>query len=103
MAKKDYTKEEVIKLLKQNFEALAVYQLACDYDDEYRVLNSKEEIQQFEVVSTMTAITNEEDFQTDKDKNKFLKDVIETLLKEDELLQIGAYSKLAEDLFWREL
>lgn len=103
MAKKNYTKEEIKELLKNNYNAVSVVQVESDYEDEYRVLFQDDDIFKTvfcEVVSTMTAITNEEDFEVDK--NKFLKDVIETLLNEEELIQIGAYNKLAEDLFWRE-
>lgn len=101
---KTYTKDEIKELLKEEFNAVDVYQLDCDYDDEYRVqISEEQEIQDrkhIEVVSAMTAITNEEDFESDK--NQFLKDVIEALLNEEELVQIGAYSKLADNLFWRE-
>lgn len=101
---KTYTKEEVIELLQKKYKNGEVYQTDCDYEDEYhisfwendRVVNLKT----VKVVSTMTAITNQEDFEADK--NKFLKDVIEALLNEEELVQIGDYNKLAEDLFWRE-
>ena len=104
MAKKNYTKEEIKKLLKKNFVAESVIQSEEDYEDEFHILiklpDDSFRDRQIEVVSTMTAITNQEDFETDK--NKYLKDVIEALLNEEELVQIGAYSKLAEDLFWRE-
>lgn len=101
---KTYTKDEIKELLKEKFNAVNVYQLDCDYDDEYRVqISEEQEIQDrkhIEVVPTFTAILNEEDFQNDK--NQFLKNVVEALLNQEELVQIGAYSKLAENLFWRE-
>lgn len=104
MAKKNYTKEEIKQLLKKNFVAESVIQYKDDYEDEFHVLirlpDDSFRDRHFEVVSTMTAITNEEDFESNK--NKFLKDIIEALINEEELVQIGAYTKLAEDLFWRE-
>lgn len=106
MAKRTYTKTEIRELVAKHYntDPINVYQLDIDYDDEFRVkISEEQEIQDrkhIEVVSTMTAITNQEDFEADK--NKFLKDVIEALLNEEELVQIGDYNKLAEDLFWRE-
>lgn len=101
MAEETYTKEEIKKLLKENFKAEDVYQLETDYDDEYRVILSKnQEIEKhIEVVSTMTAIENEADFGNAKE---FLLNVIESLLNKEEPVQIGAYTKLADNLFWRE-
>lgn len=106
MAKKDYTKEEIKELLKQRYDAVSVIQHEDDYDDEFHILIRKTndegfESEMVEVVSTMTAITNQEDFEAKK--NQFLKDVIEALLNEEELVQIGDYNKLADDLFWREI
>ena len=102
MAQKDYTKEEIKELLKKHYKAESVIQSEDDYEDEFHVLVNDDNFKDIhcEVVSTMTAITNQEDFETDK--NQFLRNVIEALLNKEELLQIGAYSKLAEDLFWRE-
>lgn len=48
----------------------------------------------------MTAITNEEDFA--EDKNEFLKEIIQILVSDPPLLEIGAYTRLANDLFLRE-
>ena len=102
MAKKSYTKDEVKELLQENFKAFSVYQLDCDYEDEYRVqILEEQEIQDrmhVKVVSTLTAIKNEADF---SDDNNYWKDIVEILLSGEELVQIGAYTKLADDLFWR--
>lgn len=100
-----YTKEEIKELLKKHYNAESVIQSEDDYEDEFHILLRESNKNGFssltvEVVSTMTAITNEEDFS--ENKNQFLKDVIEALLNEEELVQIGAYNKLADDLFWRE-
>lgn len=100
---KTYTKDEIKELLEKHYKAESVIQSENDYEDEFHILvdndGNLKDIH-CEVVSTMTAITNEEDFESDK--NQFLKDVIEALLNEEELVQIGAYSKLADNLFWRE-
>lgn len=86
MAKKNYTKEEIKQLLKKNFVAESVIQSEDDYEDEFHVLirlpDDSLRDRHFEVVSTMTAITNEEDFESNK--NKFLKDIIEALINEEE-------------------
>lgn len=101
---KTYTKEEIKNLLKENFKAVNVYQLDCDYDDEYRVqISEEQEIQDrkhIEVVSLLTAIKNEEDFS--ENKHEFLSNIIEALVNEEEIVSIGDYSKLADNLFWRE-
>ena len=99
---KDYSKEEIKELLKQ---AENVVQHKDDYDDEFHILIKKGEdlfeSETVEVVSAMTAIRNEDDFSDSLDR-QFLFDTIEALLNGEELLQIGAYDKLADDLFWRE-
>lgn len=103
---KDYTKEEIRKIIakRYNTSPINVYQLDSDYDDEYRIKSDDyQEItdrKHIEVVSVKTAIRNEEDFC--ENRNEWLWSVIETLLNEEELVQIGAYNKLAEDLFYRE-
>ena len=103
MAKKNYTKEKIKKLLKGRFTKGEVFQTELDYNNEYNISFWEDEkvvdLKKVEVVSTMTAIKNEADF---GDGKEFLLNVIEALLNEEELVQIGAYSKLAEDLFWRE-
>ena len=38
MAKKTYTNEEIMELLKANFNAFDVFQVPEDYNDEYRVV-----------------------------------------------------------------
>lgn len=102
---KTYTKEEIRKIVASKFKtsAMNVYQLDVDYDDEYRIKSDdNQEIadrKHIEVVNTITAIKNEADFSGEK---QFLLDTIEALLNEEELVQIGAYNKLADDLFYRE-
>lgn len=102
---KDYSKEEIKELLKQHYKAENVVQHKDDYDDEFHILIKKGEdlfeSEKVEVVSAMTAIRNEDDFSDSLDR-QFLFDTIEALLNGEELLQIGAYDKLADDLFWRE-
>lgn len=101
MAKKTYTNEEIMELLKANFNAFDVFQVPEDYNDEYRVVfgANQENEKHIEVVSTIVAVRNEADF---SDDNDYWKDICEILLSDEELVQIGAYTKLADDLFWRE-
>lgn len=101
---KIYTRDEVKELLKGRFPKGEVFQTELDYNDEYNISFWEDEkvvdLKKVEVVSTMTAIKNEADF---GDGKEFLLNVIEALLNEEELLKIGAYAKLADDLFWRAL
>ena len=100
---KNYTRDEVKELLKGRYQKGEVFQTELDYNNEYNISFWEDEkvvdLKKVEVVSTMTAIKNEADF---GDEKEFLLNVIESLLNEEELVQIGAYTKLAEDLFWRE-
>lgn len=103
---KDYSKEEIKELLKQHYKAESVVQYEDDYNDEFHILIRTGEIHDFEsktveAVSTMTAVRNEDSFSDSHDR-QFLFDTIEALLNGEELVQIGAYNKLADDLFWRE-
>ena len=103
---KTYTKEEIINLLQDVFKKGEVYQTDIDNDDEFHISfwekGRVKDLKTVEVVSTILAIKNEADF-TPQDKTEFLTNVIEALLNGGELVQIGAYTKLADNLFWRGL
>ena len=62
MARKIYTKDAIMGLLKRFFKASEVYQLSCDYDNEYRIQADDEQdipdIKRVEVVDLETAIRN---------------------------------------------
>ena len=100
-----YSEEQVMKLLKRQYNtAESVIQYEQDYCNEFHILARKEngcfEDTHVEVVNTKVAISNEEDFASNK--NEFLWDIIETLIDKKELTEIGCYKKLADNLYWRE-
>lgn len=95
----EYAKSEIIKLLSKNFDAKDVYQIPSDYDDEYHIKFKNNREKHIEVVSLKEAISNEVDF---GDALEFYKNLVEAFVNNEEIVQIGAYTKLAENLFWRE-
>jgi hypothetical protein len=103
---KTYTKKKITNLLQCVFKEGEVYQTDLDNDDEFHISfwekGRVKDIKTVEVVNTLAAIKSEADF-TPQNKTDFLTNVIEALLNEEELVQIGAYTKLADNLFWREL
>lgn len=95
----EYAKSEIIELLSKNFDAKDVYQIPSDYDDEYHIKFKNNRERHIEVVSLKEAINNEADF---GDALEFYKNLVEAFVNNEEIVQIGAYTKLAENLFWRE-
>lgn len=95
----EYAKSEIIELLNKNFDAKDVYQIPSDYDDEYHIKFKNNREKHIEVVSLKEAISNEADF---GDVLEFYKNLVEAFVNNEEIVQIGAYTKLAENLFWRE-
>lgn len=95
----EYAKSEIIELLSKNFDAKDVYQIPSDYDDEYHIKFKNNRERHIEVVNLKTAINNEADF---GDTLEFYKNLVEAFVNNEEIVQIGAYTKLAENLFWRE-
>mgnify|MGYP003571275704 CR=1 FL=1 len=95
----EYAKSEIIELLNKNFDAKDVYQIPSDYDDEYHIKFKNNREKHIEVVSLKEAISNEADF---GDALEFYKNLVEAFVNNEEIVQIGAYTKLAENLFWRE-
>ena len=95
----EYAKSEIIELLSKNFDAKDVYQIPSDYDDEYHIKFKNNRERHIEVVSLKEAISNEADF---GDVLEFYKNLVEAFVNNEEIVQIGAYTKLAENLFWRE-
>ena len=100
---KTYTNKEIKELLRSEFDAIEISQDENSYDDEFIVSAydeyGRESTGVVEVVNTLTAIKNENDF---SDDNDFLIDTIEHLIN-GALEEIGAYTKLAENLYWRAL
>lgn len=94
----EYSKREISIKLVDYFQA-GTYQLKEDYDNEYYVIG-KDEDKHIEVVNTKVAISNEEDFA--QNKNEFLWDVIEKFIDNGEPEEIGAYKKIAKNLYYRE-
>lgn len=94
-----YAKLDIIELLSKNFNTKDVYQVSSDYDDEYHIKFKNNREKHIEVVSLKEAINNEKDF---GDTLEFYKDLVEAFINGEEIIQIGAYTKLAENLFWRE-
>lgn len=99
---KTYTKEEIKELLKKylkeegdkiaKIEECGDKYIAC-----YKIDNRPITLE-IEVVDTLTAIENEEP-RLQKDKNDFFWSIIERLAKGKDLIQIGSYNKLAENLY----
>lgn len=95
---KKYNKKEIIEILKEYFNA-EIFQIKEDYDDEYRFIIDGDE-KHIEVVDTLTAIKNVEDFEDNK--NEFLWEIIKDLIKFKEIPKIAFYTKIAKDLYYRE-
>jgi len=72
-----------------------------DYQDEYTIYNKQNPNGlQIEVVTRAVALNNELDFINDiKERNEFIKSVAE----QEEPEEIGAYIRIAKDVYYREL
>lgn len=104
---KTYTKEEIKGLLKDLYNAEFVLQLTSDYDDDYRIFKKTQgkdtySVTCVETVSFTTAVLNEAEAGTYEVQIDLLKRAVIALTKNEEVLQIGNYEKLAEDLYVRE-
>lgn len=101
----EFSKSEIIELLNKNFDAKDVYQIPSDYDDEYHIKFKNNREKHIEVTDLKTAIQNEADF---GDALEMYKNLVEALINNEDIVQIGAYTKLADsgkmadNLFWRE-
>lgn len=100
-----YTEEEKLSLLR-NYFGREVVHWQHDYDNEYHVIpvNQENGNKKIEIVNTKVAIEHEK---AAFDKEEFLEDLVEALVNElngeEELLQIGAFTKIANDIWYREL
>ena len=88
--------------LKTKLKAFTIVKSKKDYPDEYTVLWKKkgEYIERhIEVVTRKVAVTNELDFGDDDSNREFLKDIA----TQEEPKHIGAYNRIAKDVYYREL
>lgn len=88
--------------LKIELKAFTIIQSPKDYPDEYTVLikKNKEYIENhIEVVTREVAVRNELDFGDDDSNKKFL----EYIAGQEEPKYIGAYKRIAKDVYYREL
>lgn len=95
-------KEEIKNLLEEAYSGYSVYQTKADRVNEYHLirLNGTYIDTKFvEVVDTYRAIEKESDCSGAK---SFLLNVIEALLNGKKFSKIGAYSRLCDDLYWKE-
>lgn len=100
-----YTEEEKLSLLRDYFGREVVH-WQHDNDNEYHIIpvNPENGNRFIEIVSIKEAINHEKEVWN---KEEFLEDLVESLVnelnEEEELLQIGAFTKIANDIWYREL
>lgn len=96
-------KKKIIKdKLKIKLKAFTIIQSPKDYPDECTALikKNKEYIEKhIEVVTRKVAVRNELDFGDDDSNKEFLQDIAE----QEEPKYIGAYERIAKDVYYREL
>lgn len=88
--------------LKIKLKAFTIIQSPKDYPDEYTVLYKKKEEyieKHIEVVTRKVAVRNELDFGDDDNNKEFLQDIAE----QEEPKYIGAYRRIAKNVYYREL
>lgn len=88
--------------LKTKLKADRIIQSSEDYPDEYTVFKIKrgEYIEEhIEVVTREVAVRNELDFGDDDSNKEFL----EYIAGQEEPKYIGAYERIAKDVYYREL
>lgn len=95
-------KKNIKDKLKIKLKAFTIIQSPKDYPDEYTVLYKKKEEyieKHIEVVTRKVAVKNELDFGDDDSNKEFLQDIAE----QEEPKYIGAYERIAKDVYYREL
>ena len=95
-------KKAIREKLKKKLKAFTIVQSPKDYPDEYTALVKKNKgyiEKHIEVVAREVAVRNELDFGDDDSNKEFL----EYIAGQEEPKYIGAYERIAKDVYYREL